>query len=89
MICKIHIGTGLECLKQCFPNKKVTHHLGDIHLIRPVNVGTVQTVAGFVSLHGDRHIVVAVKHYGQRHHKVHCNHCHGVRDEGAVKEEQS
>lgn len=59
-------------------------HLGDVHLIGPVNVDAVQTVAGFVSLHGDRHVVVAVKHHGQRHHKVHRNHCHGVRDEGAV-----
>lgn len=59
-------------------------HLGDVHLVRPVNVDAVQTVAGLVSLDGGGHVVVTVEHDGQRNNKVHSYHCHCVRDEGAA-----
>lgn len=37
-------------------------YLGNVHLVRPVDVDAVQAVAGFVSPHSYRDIVIAVKH---------------------------
>ena len=63
--------------------------LGDVHLIRPVDVDAVQAVADLVSPHSGRHVVVAVKHDGQRHDEVHGDHSHRVGDEGAVEQRHS
>lgn len=65
----------------------IDFHLGDILLVWPVQSSNAVAV-GLVSSHGDRHVVVAVKHDRQWQNKVHSNHSHGVRDEWAEEGEE-
>ena len=58
----------------------------DVHLVRPVDVQVLHTVACFEPLHSEGHVVVAVEHDTQGCHKVYRYHCHCVRNERAVNE---
>lgn len=62
--------------------------LSYIYLVWPINVNAIQAVACIVPLHGDRNIVIAIKHDRQWYDEVNRNHSQCVGDKGPEGREQ-